>query len=156
MLALDQKNELQNERGVALLLTMILMIVLSLLTVSMFELLKASTQIAGNHKQDLQAMFIADAGVEDAINQLRNVPTLADPPAPDLTLAAVDFAGGSYTVTIKDTGTTNAVFFREKDITSTGTFRGVTRIIKAHVGIFAISGKKDDLYAVATSSWRLL
>lgn len=159
MLDSDQKHNLYNERGAALLLTLILMLVLSLLTVSMFELLKASTQIAGNQRQDLQAIYLADSGAEDAINQLRNNPELAKnglytfPIPPDL----VEFAGGTYTFTIEDISTPNPMFLYAKEIISTGTFRNITRVLKVRVRISDTPGDKGAIiYAVMTSYWKLL
>ena len=155
MLASYWKADLQSERGAALLLTMILMLVFSLLTVSLYELLEASTQIAGNHIQDLKAVCAADAGVEDAINQLLLVEATRDSTDPVVVTGGLS-SGGTYTATIMDAATPNPTFSHEKDIVSTGTFLGVTRQIETHIGIIkSYDSKGDPVYAVATASWIL-
>ena len=50
--------------GAALVIALIVMAMLSLLTVSTFDMLTINVQIAGNHAKELQASYIADAGVE--------------------------------------------------------------------------------------------
>lgn len=61
----------KNENGVALILAMMLMVALSLLTVNSFEMLIGSIRISRNHKDDLQAFYAAEAGIEDTVSQLR-------------------------------------------------------------------------------------
>ncbi len=149
MLALDQNGSLRDERGAALLLTIILMMVLSLLTVTLFELLQASTQIAGNHRQDLQAINTADAGVEDAINRLRIDPD-------DTAAFSGDLSGGTYgTYEVSIATVADPVFYRERLITSTGTFRDITRTLNVHIGILRSETHQGPTYAVVTKFWKL-
>ena len=152
MLTRKSKAVLQSESGAVLLLVMILMVVFSLLTLAMFDLLKTSTQISGNHKRDLRAVYIADAGAEHAINLLRADPTLAD--AADYAIASTSFADGAYAVTIEDAGTPSTpTFFTQKNIYSTGTLQGLSRTIVVHAKSIQIGSASN--YAIATTSWKL-
>ena len=148
MLLPNRKIEPGDERGVALILTMMLMVVFSLLTLGMFNLLTTSTQISGNHRLDLRTTYIADAGMEDAINELRDSPDSLDG-----STFSESFEDGTYTVTVENAPVTNPVaFYREKDITSKGTISGFERTIVAHVVIIDMGGTG---YAVANTSWML-
>lgn len=145
----NRRAFLRNESGAVLIITMILMIVFSLLTVGMFDLLRTSSQISGNHKMDLRTVYIADAGVEAAINSLR-----ANPNSPSLPSADTPFADGTFTVTVTDAGPPlSPTFYAQKDITSTGTLQGYSRTINVHAKIITIGTSGG--YAVATTSWRL-
>ena len=150
MLVQNQRIIPRSESGAVLIITMILMIVFSLLTISMFDLLRTSTQISGNHKMDLRSIYIADAGVEMAINALRiypDNPTLPDPDTP--------FAGGTFTVSLANINPNplSPTFYREMDVISTGTIQGYSRTINVHAMIIAIGTSSG--YGVATTSWRL-
>lgn len=156
MLARKSKVVLQSESGVVLLLVMILMVVFSLLTLAMFDLLKTSTQISGNHKRDLRAIYIADAGAEDAINLLRNNPDLAVDVDSPVVIGPTSFAGGTYTTTIKYAGIPlTPTFHSQKDIYSTGTLDGLSRTIVVHVKSIQIGSATPGNYAIATTSWKL-
>jgi Tfp pilus assembly protein PilX len=149
MLVWGRKTVLQSERGVALLLTLMLMVVFSLLSVSLFEMLKASTQISGNHRFDLKATYIADAGVEDAINRLRINPDLGN------STFTGTLAGSTYSVTITDGSPSNAAIYDEKDIESTGTVNDFSRTINTHVWIVQVFGTNPPIYIVMTTYWKL-
>lgn len=154
MLTQDQKTEQQNERGAALLLTLILMLVLSLLTVSMFELLKASTQIAGNHRLELRTLYIADAGIEDTIKSLRSDSDLRESTGTVALFTDQPFADGKYTVIVKYDGEPdNPSVAYKKEITSTGTIGEFKRAVKVLVNV--LENGEDD-YSVATTSWKLV
>jgi len=156
MLARKSKAVLQSESGAALLLVMILMVVFSLLTLAMFDLLKTSTQISGNHKRDLRTIYIADAGVEHAINLLRDNPDLAvDADNPEV-IPLTSFADGTYTTTIKYAGIPlSPTFHSQKDIISTGTLLGLSRTIEVHAKTIQVGSATPSIYAVATISWKL-
>ncbi len=147
-------SDRRNEHGAALLLTLILMLVLSLLTVSLYELLQASTQITGNHRLELRTTYIADAGVEAAINELRVDPSWVDAGGVFIDVA---FGDGTYTVNILNNDfSLDPTIFREADIISTATVFSFQRKIEAHVAI-AIIGYVDTVprYSVSTISWKL-
>lgn len=159
MLFPGKKFNLKNERGAVLLLAVMLMVIFSLLTVTLFDRLKASIQISGNHRTDLRAIYTGDAGVEDAINQLRDNPELADLPGPPYQFTGTG-AYGSYTVTIEDAEVSNTVtYYREKDITSVGTAFGYQRTLKVHVKIREGETPPPDpllVYTVRVSSWKVI
>ena len=93
---LTRRFHLQEQRGAAMLLSIMLMVVLSLLTITLFELLTASTQITGNHRLEIRTLYIADAGVEAAINVLRDAPDESDD------IPETVFGDGTYTVLVED------------------------------------------------------
>lgn len=161
MLARKSKVVLQSESGVVLLLVMILMVVFSLLTLAMFDLLKTSTQISGNHKRDLRTIYIADAGAEDAIKewlsalQSGDLDFAVDADNP-VVIGPTPFAGGTYTTTIKYAGIPSTpTFHSQKDIYSTGTLDGLSRTIVVHVKSIQIGSATPGNYAIATTSWKL-
>ena len=152
-----RKADLNNECGAALLLTMILMILFSLLTLSMFDLLSTSTQISGNQRQDLTTVYIADAGVEHAIKELR-----ADPkPSYGLITGAVTFPSGGdgkYEAAISLESPSfpdpsPSIYARYK-IVSTGGRINIKRTVESHVELVEVGDTGG--YAVATTSWKLI
>ncbi len=64
---------MKNKKGVALTLTLFILIIVSLLCIAFLELTTSELQIVGNHFSRLQALNIADAGVENAIAHLKFV-----------------------------------------------------------------------------------
>lgn len=58
------------QKGLALLLALFTLIIISLLVVAFFELTTIDLQIISNHFRKNQALYIADAGVEYAISRL--------------------------------------------------------------------------------------
>ena len=147
-----QKTYWQNERGAAMLLSIMLMVVLSLLTITLFELLTASTQITGNHRLEIRTLYVADAGVEAAINKLRDNPDWSDGFTDEFPIGT----GNKYTVGVVDVPPTNLAIYAEKDITSVGTIGGFDRTILVHVKIIWIGRSDPPEYSVATTSWRLV
>ena len=129
MLGPDQKAGLQSESGAALLLTLILMLVFSLLTVSLYELLQTSIQITGNHRLDLRTTYIADAGAEAAINELRIDPEWAGP------ISVTPFAGGAYEVVV----VSNDPGPGDVEILSTGTISGFQRRLRVIINVPYVS-----------------
>ena len=149
-LILTQRSHLQNERGAAMLLSIMLMVVLSILTITLFELLTASTQITGNHRLEVRTLYVADAGVEAAINELRDDPTWG------VGFTDIAFGDGKYTVGVANFPPTNMAIYAEKDITSVGTIDGFDRTVLVHVKIIRMGTSAPPIYSVATSSWRLI
>ena len=90
---LIQRNKLNNERGVALILAMMVMVALSLLTINSFELLTSSIRISRNHKDDIQALYVAEAGIEDAILDLRLLWSVSS-------FTSRNLDGNTYTLTV--------------------------------------------------------
>lgn len=61
-----------NKKGVALLLALFTLLIVSLLVVAFYEFTIIDLQISSNHLKRNQALYIADAGVEYAISRLKN------------------------------------------------------------------------------------
>ena len=59
-------------KGVALLLALFTLLLVSLLVVAFYEVTTIDLQITSNHLKKNQALYIADAGIEYAISRLRN------------------------------------------------------------------------------------
>jgi type II secretory pathway component PulK len=64
-------KEVNFKKGVALILAMFILVFIAILVVAFLELLTSDLVIANNHLGRLQALYIADAGVEHAISLLR-------------------------------------------------------------------------------------
>ncbi|MFQ5847186.1 MAG: hypothetical protein ACE5IQ_05855 [Candidatus Methylomirabilales bacterium] len=60
----------RNERGVVLIATLLVVVVLSALGIGMLSLSTTDTRNTVRMGQDLQALYAADAGVENVVNQL--------------------------------------------------------------------------------------
>jgi len=87
-------------KGMALLLALFTLTITSLLVVAFLELTTTDLQITSNHFDKNQALYIADAGVEYAISQLKNNRSWSGTPGP------IEFPAGSgntYSVTYTST-----------------------------------------------------
>jgi len=144
---LIQINKLNNERGVALILAMMVMVALSLLTVNSFEMLSGSIRISRNHKDDLQALYVAEAGIEDAVIQLRvSRNWIAG-------FDEKDFDGNKYTVVVtvvETVGTDNSVI----KLLSTGKAGNFQRTLEAQAKIIGTEEFSPLEYSVAVLYWR--
>ena len=63
--------KMKNKKGVALVLAMFILVFISMLVGAFLILLTSDLTIANNHLGRLKALYIAEAGVEHAISQLR-------------------------------------------------------------------------------------
>ena len=84
-----------NKKGVALLLALFTLIIISLLLLSFLELATTDLQIVSNHLTRDEALYTAEAGVEDAIVRLTNSKA-------DFSSGPIEFPSGSantYNVT---------------------------------------------------------
>ncbi|MCP4650842.1 MAG: hypothetical protein GY853_12300 [PVC group bacterium] len=70
---LNKKDRLlnNNQKGVILLLTVFIIFFMSVFIVGYLEIAATETEIMRNHRGSTQALYIADAGIEDALWQLR-------------------------------------------------------------------------------------
>jgi len=68
---IEMKKIIKSESGFAFLLTLFLILFVSLLFVAIFNLLITDLQITSNQKQDTEALYISEAGIEYAISNLR-------------------------------------------------------------------------------------
>jgi len=110
--------KVQNKKGIALILALFSMLFISLLVVAFLDTATIEQQILTNYVRTTQATFIADAGVEQAIYELRQDSGYSG------TGGDVEFPSG--------TGNTyNVVVSGGDTITSTGTVMGFERSIEA-------------------------
>jgi Tfp pilus assembly protein PilX len=129
------------KKGVALLLALLTLLIVSLLLITFLELATIDLQITSNLFTRHQALYIADAGIEDAVSILRGVRsgftrTINFPSPPN-----------KYSVTYLPITTTFGI------ITSTGTLAtGEQVVLEAKVSVVGSSSP----YKVKIISWREL
>jgi ABC-type glycerol-3-phosphate transport system permease component len=132
---------LQGKKGIALVLAMFVLVLIAILLVAFLELITSDLQITTNHAGRLKALYIADAGIEYAVAQLRTNSYWT------VTQGQTIFpsgSGNSYTVTYPKTGTTRV-------IRSVGMIADkFTAIIEAKVSIRGASSP----YNIKIVSWQ--
>jgi type II secretory pathway component PulK len=131
-----------NKKGVALLLALFTLLIVSLLVVAFYELITIDLQITSNHLKRNQALYIADAGVEYAISRLRlNRSNFSQ---------GVEFPSGSgnnYNVNV------TSVDISAKIILSTGTLASGEAVrLEAKVSVLG----QNPPYRLKIISWREL
>lgn len=113
----------RDEKGIALPLALMALVVLASLSAALLATGGAEVQIATNHLHGIQAFFLAEAGLEQAFAALLATPTAIT------TLAGLPangtLAGGAYTLTYQAAGTSTVL------VVSTGTIGNAQRILKA-------------------------
>lgn len=135
-----------NRRGVILLLTLFIILLMSILVIGYLEIAATETQIMRNHKLSTQALYIAEAGIEDAIYTLRQTGNHNwDTGFTDKIFPAG--SSSSYTVTIDNSDDPNIV------IVSTGTVPGAfQRRIEVEI---TLSGPPSSApYPVNINYWK--
>src|SRR5215470_17300132 len=98
-----------NERGVALILTLILLLVLSVMAVSLMFVGRAETWSSMNYRMMTQARYGAEAGVNAAANWIQNsytAPTTAQLASFNLTKSPVATTSGTDVVLSADSSVT--------------------------------------------------
>jgi type II secretory pathway component PulK len=127
---------MKNEKGIALIMVLFAMLFISLLVVAFVDLATIDQQIVTNQVRDLQAGFIADAGVETAVYELRQDSGYSG------TGGNVEFPAGS--------GNTYNVTVAGSTITATGTISDFSRTLEVD---FSISGGSSP-YTVMINTWK--
>jgi len=84
--------------GFILLLSVFVMLFLSLLFMYSFDLLTTDTMIIDNQRREGQALYLADAGIENALYQLRLDETWVSEARPGTPADWTTFGGGEYAV----------------------------------------------------------
>jgi len=117
----------KQESGVALIISLFVLFLTSVLIVAFLESLTTDLQITKNHSSELEATYIAEAGVEDALYELKQDSSwnagFTDKLFPE-------DSSSSYTVTIDDSS------YPEITITSTATLAsGYQRTLSATVEV---------------------
>jgi len=129
-------------RGVALLNTMILVLVLATLGSAVINVALASARLSGRRAYALQALNLAMAGAEEAVGSFqddRNYMTAAGLPGPTRTYTLAGAAGGTITLTlVMTTVTVNGQPKQVRQVTSQATvtspFGPISRVVRVNVG----------------------
>lgn len=90
---------MRNKEGIALLLALFTLVIISLLAVAFLETTTIDLQIVSNQLKRNQALYIADAGVEYAVSQLRSNKNWSTNPPNYLELVFPSGSGNKYRVT---------------------------------------------------------
>jgi Tfp pilus assembly protein PilX len=140
-----------DQRGIALPMTVFTMAALSLLVMAFLSMATMEPQVAANLQSTTQALYLADAGMEWAFDQLASTTSWNSLFA--TTTPSVSNLGGTFTVQIRNdttvadralTGLTSNDASATTDandvviVVSTGTVNGVTRQIQAAVSRTAL------------------
>lgn len=147
--------EIKNQEGVALLMAIFALFFITLLIVAFLDITTIDLQIIKNQTTSLKALYIADAGIEDAIYELRQ----------DKGWGAAGFtdkefpsgSGNSYTVTVSTLQTigTPPNEFYIKTLTSTGTVSSGTTTAQRRIEAQTlVTGRTAGAYKVRISSWK--
>ncbi|RKY32169.1 MAG: hypothetical protein DRP74_03165 [Candidatus Omnitrophota bacterium] len=70
-MALKKVKDPKNKKGVAFILALFILVLVSILVVAFIDLVTSDLRITNNHLARLKAIYIADAGIEYAVSQLR-------------------------------------------------------------------------------------
>src|SRR5438105_11463475 len=95
--------KMKNDRGVALILVMLSMLLLSVLAVSIVFTARSETFASHNYKLDTQADYLAKAGIQRAINWFRSNHYQAVTQANAATYYKVSSTGSPYNLYTSDT-----------------------------------------------------
>jgi type II secretory pathway pseudopilin PulG len=145
-----ESNPLKNESGFALVVTLLLLMVLSLLVAVGAQWASQDIKRTSNYKKSREAFYIAETGIHRAVNFF-NYDAVGDSPGASnngfddelvgttwpAAFASTSFAGGTYTVSIDDNNDNDSNANDDVDhtviITSAGTKDGQTTSIEAIV-----------------------
>ncbi|MCP4652268.1 MAG: hypothetical protein GY858_02640 [Candidatus Omnitrophica bacterium] len=123
------------KKGIALVLALFSMVFMALLVVAFLDIATIDYQIVTNHIRGLQAEFIADAGVETGIYELRQDD---------------EYSGSSGDVVFPSgSGNTYNVTVDGDEIVSVGTVDGFSRTITVD---FTLSGASAP-HTVTINTW---
>jgi len=78
---MSPQSAVRNERGIALVMALLVLLVISLLSVTLLLSVNTDTKVAGNTVRDSQALQIAEAGISEACARLRSgdIPVSSNP-----------------------------------------------------------------------------
>ena len=114
--------------GTALLMTVFVVALLSAVTMGILQINTVDTQIMGNQIYAVEALMIANAGLNDAYAEIRDDADWCDG------FTSKSFGGGSYTVVVTDeTSTPPSRTDEELEVEALGAlYPGVMRDVAAH------------------------
>ncbi len=155
----------KHQKGVALIGSVLIMLIFLTLGFVFISTMSNDLQIASNQRRSLQALWIAEAGLQRAIWELdqdfETTRSWADgtpagsPQSSDFyDLFSDDFGGGTYTIALKNIASNPGAtqWWRDKIVVrSTGMLRGAKRTIEANLKV-AMNGGGVDPGAVFSGS----
>lgn len=137
-----RKNRKTNRKGAVLVMTVFIIAFCAILITAYLQISTTDLQIVRNQQYSTRALYIAEAGVEDAIYELRQDNTWA------AGFTAKAFAGDTYTVTVANNDPTVVI-----DSTST-----VDGSFQRHIQVqLTISGPPQAIpYPIVANYWKEL
>ena len=135
------KNVLLNQKGMALLTTLIFVFILSTFAVALLTMTSNDTKLSALQRDSTQAFYLSEAGIQKAIKEL-NADFNWRTGFTDVLLGS-----GTYTVVIEDQGDDPAIPLLQVRVTSTGTVLNSKRRIKIFV-------KSDFPPIIVLVSWQ--
>ena len=84
-----------NERGFALVVSMLILLVMTLLGLVLMSSVVLNRSLAGNDQRMRQSLNISEAGVGEAMSRIRNLETLMDPAVPTNVCQVFNTVAGS-------------------------------------------------------------
>ncbi|KPJ66229.1 MAG: hypothetical protein AMJ45_04150 [Syntrophobacter sp. DG_60] len=159
------KSILKNNNGAALIITMLIMIVLTVLGIAALMTSSIETKISRNQKSSIQAFYAAEAGIEHAKVTLKGsnngfddelLGSDGDPNTADDGILSfgslVSFGNGTYGVKIIDNHDGDGDLFDDTDnkvvVTSTGTIHGAVKNIAVVVNKIVIPINPDGALGI--------
>lgn len=119
----------KGQKGMVLMLTFIIMVMLTAIVVAFIYLTSTRTKVLGYDTASHKALGLAEAGIQKAIYYLRYGGGLTDGAG---TIGPVNLGDGSYSVVVTKDPSSGGVV---KTVTSTGTVSGINRTIKRTVTV---------------------
>ena len=100
---MDARFPKSNERGIALVISMLILLVMSLLGLVLMAGASLNRSLAGNDQRMRQALNIAEAGVGEAQARIANQEVVMDPADPNAACQVFNTVAGTVPVTGADT-----------------------------------------------------
>jgi hypothetical protein len=136
-----ERNILKEERGVALIIALLMLLVLTLIGISSISTTTFETSISGNERVRTHAFYAAEAGIQVAIDQ---VPGRMDPiPKTKLKEDTYYWSGGAedegspkdlnYLGHHRKSGFDSTWAFKRFQLNTTGKFSGTTKEIEVQL-----------------------
>jgi hypothetical protein len=136
----------KNNRGFMLLMMVFLIFFISVATAGFLAVASTDFQILQNHKFSDRALYISEAGVEDAINRIRQDSSWRRTTGNPLVVEFPVGSGNQYSVVCPESAGSLT-----KTITSTATLsNGYKRALEVKIRIFGVSAR----YTVLINYWK--
>src|SRR5215831_8900298 len=102
-MTMSVRSKENNERGIALVISMLILLVMSLLGLVLMAGASLNRSLAGNDQRMRQALNIAEAGVGEAQARISNQEVVMDPADPNAACQVFNTVAGTVPVTGADT-----------------------------------------------------